>query len=284
MHTIAKPRVLLAEDDAAMRCMLVEAFDEAGYEVQEFSEGASLKASLLHAMNEPDQGAFDIVVSDVRMPGMTGLEVFKELRAKNWKKPLLFITAFGSEETHQQAIALDADILDKPFDIDHMIERVRRHVEQRKPKVDISQNDTEELKDSFESLDSFLSVQRELQLVWEKLNQRDLQSHDLISALRHAHESVGDHLIDLDESEFLQDIESDCPWLVSRVSQLFEEWIFLERELEQIIESLGHVSGTGRELWSAMTKIEESLKKLEVLRKEELALLYERFRELPALD
>lgn len=288
MHTLAKPRVVLAEDDAAMRCMLVEAFDEAGYEVQEFSEGSSLKASLLQAIKEPDQGSFDIVVSDIRMPGMTGLEVLKELRAKNWNKPIVFITAFGSKETHQQALALNADVLNKPFDIDDMIDHVRQRVQesQRASKTSFK-DESEGLSRNLERAcqrDNFNIARSELETIHENLFLWERDRSALFDALKRTHEAILGHIHDLKESGFLEDIQQNSLWLVARAKQLTEDWFNFERKLFEVIEDLALKLESTEDLLIFAPRIIDFKQRLDTLRNEEIFLLFERFNEPPALD
>lgn len=117
-------RVLVAEDDSAMRAMLVESLREAGYQVIEVANGRQLETCL-----DPQGKACpmpDIIVSDVRMPGRTGLEVLARLREIDWAMPVIIITAFGDRATHEEAYRLGAaQVIDKPFDVDDMVDAVR---------------------------------------------------------------------------------------------------------------------------------------------------------------
>ena len=70
--------------------------------------------------------AYDLLISDIRMPGHTGLELTSELRRSTWQMPILLITAFGSAETHETAARLRASILDKPLDLDQLTVTVER--------------------------------------------------------------------------------------------------------------------------------------------------------------
>lgn len=117
-------RVLVAEDDDAMRGMLVEALEEAGYRVYPVATGRELLAcvrSRRAPCPEPD-----LVISDIRMPGITGLEVLRHLRKSDWTMPVIMITAFGDPETHARARFLGAAaVLDKPFDVDDLVDAAR---------------------------------------------------------------------------------------------------------------------------------------------------------------
>lgn len=128
-------RVLLIEDDDAMRAMLADAFRHEGWEV---TECESVFRWLQHCVNEfaetsgSGTNSYDVVVSDICMPGMSGLEVMamlKDMYSAAVCPPTILITAFGDDETHEQARALGAaEVLDKPFDTKHLIHTVREVV------------------------------------------------------------------------------------------------------------------------------------------------------------
>lgn len=116
------PRVLIAEDDPDLHRFLVTVFDQDGYIVDEVKTGFDLlaRASRPHSRDQE----LDLIISDIRMPGLTGLEVLAGLRSPHrpggWNTPVILITAFGDEETHAEAKRLGAAIFDKPFDIDDL--------------------------------------------------------------------------------------------------------------------------------------------------------------------
>jgi len=114
------PLVILAEDDTEFRRLLASVLQQEGYEVVEAPDGLALLASLENTLTvrreRPD--AF-LVVADVRMPGLSGLDVLAILRCATWRTPVILITAFGDEATHAEGQELGAvAVLDKPFDVD----------------------------------------------------------------------------------------------------------------------------------------------------------------------
>ena len=124
-----RPRILVADDDPEMREMLAEELRASGYEVLLAKDGGQLR-EMLHGKGikriDPEP---DLIVSDIRMPGKSGLEVLEALRTSNWAMPVVLITAFGTPETHAEAKRLGANvILDKPFDLDDLVAAVRRVV------------------------------------------------------------------------------------------------------------------------------------------------------------
>jgi DNA-binding response OmpR family regulator len=67
-----------------------------------------------------------VIVTDLRMPGVSGLSVLRTIREYGWRVPVVLITAFGSEETLNEAARLDAAIvLHKPFELDDLRMAIR---------------------------------------------------------------------------------------------------------------------------------------------------------------
>ena len=125
MHLVmndTKPlSVLVAEDDSDIRNMVVHGLRCDGYDVIEATDGAQLldqvATSMLFGSHDPP----DVIVSDVRMPGFSGLTILAGLRSAGWMTPIILITAYGSEELRQEARELGATaLIEKPFDVDDL--------------------------------------------------------------------------------------------------------------------------------------------------------------------
>lgn len=115
--------VLLAEDDDELRSLLATVLRKDGHEVAEARTGVEL----LRALEAGAGGGClpDVVVSDVQMPGLTGLEVASALRLAASRVPIVLITAFGDDDAHGRARELGAIMLDKPFDLGALRATVR---------------------------------------------------------------------------------------------------------------------------------------------------------------
>ncbi|HOP05691.1 MAG TPA: response regulator [candidate division Zixibacteria bacterium] len=121
------PRILVAEDDPEMRRLLVWNLRKEGFETVECSDGWELLDHLGKPVLDGDPDDFDLVVSDIRMPGATGLEVLEGINETEWFVPMILITAFGSDQVHREAEELGAaGIFDKPFEVQDLIERIRQ--------------------------------------------------------------------------------------------------------------------------------------------------------------
>lgn len=106
-----------------MREMLATVLTADGYEVIEARDGDEL-ISRLHDLAATPHGrdTLAVVISDVRMPKLDGLDVLTALRCAAWRTPVILITAFGDEAIHREARALGAaELLDKPFPLDRLL-------------------------------------------------------------------------------------------------------------------------------------------------------------------
>jgi DNA-binding response OmpR family regulator len=119
VHT--PPRVLVAEDDADMRRLVTEALLKDGYDVSCVSDGGRLLVTLAQEFAERGgTDLADLIVSDIRMPICTGMQILEQLRAAHWRIPVILMTAFGDAATRLHAQTLGAVIFDKPFDLDDL--------------------------------------------------------------------------------------------------------------------------------------------------------------------
>ena len=118
-------RILIAEDDRVLRTLLARHLRRGGFEVIEARDGTTALTRLGDALCEED-ASYDLLISDVQMPGHTGLDLASELKRGSWPTPILLITAFGSEEVHAEAERLGATMLDKPLDLDVLTTAVER--------------------------------------------------------------------------------------------------------------------------------------------------------------
>ena len=123
----SRPRVLLVEDDHALRALLAAALRRRGYAVTELGDGTSAVAYLMPWISgQRTSPPPDAIVSDIRMPGSSGLELLPTVRDAGLRMPVILVTAFGAADTHAAAQRLGATlVLDKPFEIDALCERVR---------------------------------------------------------------------------------------------------------------------------------------------------------------
>ena len=117
--------LLIVDDDGAMREMLVSLFEDHGYGVREAS---SANAALEIARDQE----FDAVLSDIKMPGKSGIEMVGELRQIRPEMPVVLMTAFGSIDSAVEAMRAGAlDYVTKPFEPEAVLLTIERAVERR---------------------------------------------------------------------------------------------------------------------------------------------------------
>jgi CheY-like chemotaxis protein len=117
-------RLLLAEDDGPFRFLLTSTLRKDGYQIVAVSNGVDLMDILGDSLSQDGTVApFDLVLSDVRMPGWPGMEALAKVGRNPGMPPFILFTAFGDENAHRRALEIGAlTLLDKPFDIDYLRE------------------------------------------------------------------------------------------------------------------------------------------------------------------
>jgi DNA-binding response OmpR family regulator len=99
-----------------MRRLVADVLRREGFVVEEIADGKQLLLRVVEAfLPRRAVAEFDLVVSDVRMPFCSGLDVLKKLRTAHHATPVLLMTAFGEPALRSQVQLLNALLLDKPF-------------------------------------------------------------------------------------------------------------------------------------------------------------------------
>lgn len=119
---IPPPEILLVEDDPGIAAALNKELQAEGYRVTVATRGDD---GLAHAR----QHRLDVVITDLKLPGLSGLDLVAQLRAAKPKLPIILMTAFGSTETAIEATKQGAfDYLLKPFDVTELLDLVTKAV------------------------------------------------------------------------------------------------------------------------------------------------------------
>ena len=119
MAPLAQASILVAEDQTDIRDLLVMNLQSAGYSVRAVGDGVAALAS-------QDESASDLLILDLMMPGLDGLEVCKALRARGRSAPILMLTAKSTELDRVLGLELGADdYLTKPFSLAELLARVK---------------------------------------------------------------------------------------------------------------------------------------------------------------
>jgi DNA-binding NtrC family response regulator len=118
--------ILFAEDDPAVRIPVGGALRQLGYEVAVARDGAE-------ALDQLEQRAFDVVVTDVRMPKVDGLTLLKRVRARSPTTAVVLVTAFGSIHEAVECMKDQAvDYMSKPFEVEQLGKLLQRVAERRR--------------------------------------------------------------------------------------------------------------------------------------------------------
>jgi DNA-binding NtrC family response regulator len=101
-------RILVIEDDEEMRSLLEDFLKDEGYEADSANNGSE-------AFHKLAQEPFDLLITDIRMPGLTGLDILSAVKKFQLEMPVIVITAFGGEEVYRRSMVRGADgYLEKP--------------------------------------------------------------------------------------------------------------------------------------------------------------------------
>jgi two-component system response regulator RegX3 len=126
-----KIRLLIVEDEAAIRAGLMDVFVYHGYEVDSAADG---KDGLDKALT----GTFDLVLLDVMLPGMDGFEICKHIRARDRDQPIIMLTARSGDDDIIEGLSLGADdYVSKPFSVAQLVLRVQAVLRRSRIGVDM---------------------------------------------------------------------------------------------------------------------------------------------------
>jgi two-component system, response regulator, stage 0 sporulation protein F len=117
-----KKKLLIVDDQYGIRVLLHEVFEKDGYETYEASNGKQ-------ALNIVKDKSPDLVLLDMKIPGMDGLEILREIKKLDLDTNVIMMTAYGELEMINEAKKLGALAhFPKPFDIDEVRQKVREHL------------------------------------------------------------------------------------------------------------------------------------------------------------
>ena len=118
-----KKKILVVDDDDNLRIVMQETLESCGYDVGEAESGAT-------ALNVLKKKKFDLVITDLMMPGIKGIDLIERASGLYPEMGFLVISAYGTIETAVDAMRKGAfDFITKPFSIEHIESRVERFFE-----------------------------------------------------------------------------------------------------------------------------------------------------------
>ena len=114
-----KPRILIVEDEAAIRNGLVDVFVYHGFEVDTAEHGQG-------GLDKALGGTFDMILLDVMLPGIDGFAICERIRMQDRQQPVIMLTAKSADEDIVQGLTLGADdYVAKPFSVTQLVLRVQ---------------------------------------------------------------------------------------------------------------------------------------------------------------
>ncbi len=123
---MAKVRILVADDDAVTRLMISDKLTDMGYDIVEVADG-------LAAIAELQQSDFDLVITDIMMPDITGQGVLEAVRHESPDTEVIVITGYGNVEMAFECLRAGAiDFLEKPFKLIELVTTVNRALDRRR--------------------------------------------------------------------------------------------------------------------------------------------------------
>ncbi|HSF16730.1 MAG TPA: sigma-54 dependent transcriptional regulator [Vicinamibacteria bacterium] len=141
-------RILVVDDEESMRQLLEIALGKDGYRVTAAESGGA-------AIQLLEENAYDLVISDIKMPDMSGVEVLRHVKETDPSIPVIMVTAYASAETAVEALRLGAyDYLTKPFKVEELKTNISNALEKERLKEEVD-NLKRELKHKH-GLDSML--------------------------------------------------------------------------------------------------------------------------------
>src|SRR4249920_4066931 len=159
-HPEDRPRVLVVDDEKFIRDIIADFLGMEGYIVRTAEDGTS-------AVNELERARYDMVISDLKMPKMGGLDLLKEVARTHPETLTVIMTGFGTVETAIDAMKQGAyDYILKPFKVEEVVHIVQRGLDRQR-----LQHENLRLKDALsiyrisEAIATSLSVEKVLDLV-----------------------------------------------------------------------------------------------------------------------
>lgn len=114
------PRILFVDDDAELRAIVREQLTASGYEVDEAEDGTV-------AIEKMQHGGYRVVLLDITMPGASGLDVLKVIKARNPECRVIMLTGVVGLSVAIESLKMGADdYITKPYNLDYLLNSIKR--------------------------------------------------------------------------------------------------------------------------------------------------------------
>ena len=126
-----RPRILVVDDEESVRDLIARSLSSAEYDVDTAEDGAT-------AVDRLQNNDYDLLITDLKMPGMDGLSVIREARRKSADMPIIIITGFSTEASAIEAINLGVSgYLTKPFRLPRVLAATARALGEPVPAAEV---------------------------------------------------------------------------------------------------------------------------------------------------
>jgi DNA-binding response OmpR family regulator len=123
-----KKRILIADDEAALLRTMAFTLRRKGYETKTFTDGRSAYEEIQRSHH--NNTLYDLIITDIQMPELSGVELIKKIREAGINIPVLAITGFGNKQLFNNLEKFGCnDILDKPFHMNEFLDRISQLLE-----------------------------------------------------------------------------------------------------------------------------------------------------------
>lgn len=120
--------VLIVDDDEDVRQLFCDMITQMGFHASAVGSGVA-------ALQQLKTATFDLVILDMRIPDMSGLEIFKALRQFNSAVPVVLVSAYGMDKNVQEAFSMGALLcIEKPFNVARAMKTLREIIENESPR------------------------------------------------------------------------------------------------------------------------------------------------------
>ena len=155
-------RIMVVDDEQVIRDVLTDFFTGENFVVESMSSGEE-------ALTELENKHYDLILSDMKMPGISGIELLKQIRDRKLDTLVIIMTGFGTVDTAVAAMKLGAfDYINKPFKLDELIQVIRRAINhQRLERENIRLKEVMNLYELSEAVNQSLNLENVLRVIAE---------------------------------------------------------------------------------------------------------------------
>jgi len=118
-------RILIADDEVALLKTIAFTLKRKGYATSSFKDGKSAYEEIMKSFENNE--LYDLIITDIQMPGISGLELIRKIRGSGIETPILAISGFGNKKMVVDLMRSGCqDYLDKPFSLNELLERISK--------------------------------------------------------------------------------------------------------------------------------------------------------------